>query len=101
MCALGGDPWCEELRRIEVGLKIPDYLSRGNGGRLVDCKHAFNNLASIFGHDAVGGRWDGSWALCRKRVSEAVNERLHVRRADVNHAKGKMRAARSDFCHAK
>ena len=53
MCALGGDPWCEELRRIEVGLKIPDYLSRGNGGRLVDCKHAFNNLASIFGHDAV------------------------------------------------
>ena len=53
VCALGSDPWCEELRRIEVGLKIPDYLSRGNGGRLVDCKYAFNKFASIFGHDAV------------------------------------------------
>ena len=55
MYALGSDPWCEELRRIEVGLKIPDYLSRGNGGRLVDCKHAFDDFASVFGHDAVEG----------------------------------------------
>ena len=63
MCALGSNPWSKELRRVEVGLKIPDYLSRGNGGRLVDCENAFDDFACVFGHHAVeeeGGRAHGN-----------------------------------------
>ena len=53
MCALSSNPWSEKLRRIEVGLEISDYLSRGDGGRLVDCEHAFDDLASVLRHYAV------------------------------------------------
>ena len=53
MCALGSNPWSKELRWVEVRLKIPDCLSRGNGGRLVDCKDAFNDFACVFGHHTV------------------------------------------------
>ena len=53
MCALGSNPWGKELRRVEVGLNIPDYLGRGNGRRLVDCKNAFDDFPCVFGHHAV------------------------------------------------
>ena len=50
MGALGSNPWGKELRRVEVGLEIPDDLSRGYGGRLVDCEYALDNFARFFGH---------------------------------------------------
>ena len=50
MGALGSNPWSKELRRIEVGLEIPDDLCRGNGGRLVDCENALDDFAWLFGH---------------------------------------------------
>ena len=50
ICALGSNPWSEELRRVEMGLKVPYDLSRGNGRRLVDCENALDNFAWFFGH---------------------------------------------------
>ena len=51
--ALSSNPWSKEFRRVEVGLEVPNYLSRGNGGRLVDCENAFDDLACVLGHYAV------------------------------------------------
>ena len=59
MGAFSSNPWSKDFRRVEVGLEVPDYLSRGNGGKLVDCENAFDDLACVLGHYAVeeeGGR---------------------------------------------
>lgn len=55
---LVGDPWLEELRRVEVVLDIANDLRGAQAGRLGDCCFANIALVSLFEEDVMCREWN-------------------------------------------